>query len=147
MKRVVLAAMSALVAVGLVGCAQLSLLFGLASNETPVVNVAKGAVTGVTPDPLHFGRGETNVRITWQLASGYRFAANGISIDGELIGGLKGRLEPRQTEILECMPNEDRTRYTCLNKNSRPGVYKYTVRLVMADGNALTPFDPHIFNE
>jgi hypothetical protein len=37
--------------------------------------------------------------------------------------------------------------FTCLNRNTRRGVFKYTVRLVDERGAAVAPFDPYIFNE
>ena len=143
MKRVSL--LAALLTFALAGCAQFYLLFGKASNETPVVVVAGGMVKAVEPDPLRFKRGNTDVTITWQLDSAYRFAANGIVIDGETTRDPKGKPEPRQAEIVNC-ERQSNTRFTCLNRNTRPGTYKYTVRIETADGKPLPPLDPSIFN-
>ncbi len=143
MKRVSLLAAS--LALALTGCAQLYLLLGKASNETPVVVVAGGVVKAVDPDPLRFKRGNTDVTITWQLDSAHRFAANGIVIDGEITRDPKGKPDPRQTEIVNCARQKD-TRFTCQNRNTRPGTYKYTVRIETADGKPLPPFDPVIVN-
>lgn len=143
MKRVSL--LVALLTFVLAGCAQFYLLFGKASNETPVVAVAGGMVKAVDPDPLRFKRGNTDVTITWQLDSAYRFAANGIVIDGEITLDPKGKPDPRQAEIVNC-ERKTATRFTCLNRNTRPGTYKYTVRIETADGKALPAWDPSIVN-
>ena len=142
MKRIVVASMAAL---ALSGCAQFYLAFGIATNETPVVRVGAKEISAVDPDPLRFARGQGEVTITWQLGIGSsnRFAANGITIDGDV---TKSDRPAPQTEILKCSVSEDRTRASCVNRNTRPGRYKYTVRLESADGRALPAFDPHIVN-
>lgn len=144
MRRVLCTGLAAL---ALSGCAQFNLIFHLPSDATPVVRVGKQQITAVDPDPLRFRKGDQNVRITWQLewSSPYRFAPNGIVIDGELLPGKDAKPVP-QTEIVECSANADRTQFSCVNKNTRPGTYKYTVRVVTVDGKALPPFDPSIVN-
>lgn len=145
MKRVLLAL---LIGAGLSGCAPFNRFFNIASNETPVVVVANGEVKEVTPDPLRFSNDQGRVTIYWQAPTGYRFAAKtGIFINGELIGGARGKLEPTQNEVVECGPaNAERSEFFCVNRNSRPGTYKYTVNLETADGKPLKPFDPTIIN-
>ena len=146
MKRLFLAT---LIALGLSGCAQFNRWFDLPSNQTPVVVVSGGEVKAVNPDPLRFSKDQGQVTIYWQAPGGYRFAAKGgIFVDGELVGGAGGRPAP-QDEIVGCAPsNADRTEFSCVNKNSRPGThtYKYTVNLETADGKPLKPFDPSIIN-
>jgi hypothetical protein len=125
----------------------------LAANERPVVSLTNGAIR-VEPDPLHFGRDKRNVVINWRLPDGakYRFADNGIVIDGEVDEPnpremKKGaRLKP-QSEVVECRRTANGMQFTCLNRNTRPGVFKYTIRLLDERGAPLPPFDPHIFNE
>lgn len=143
MKRILVVA--ALAALALSGCAQFYLTLGIPTNETPVVRVGDQQISAVDPEPLRFARGQRDVTITWQfgLGSGNRFAANGITIDGEI---TKGDRPVPQTEIVNCRPNDDRTRFTCENRNTRPGRYKYTVRVVTADGKTLPAFDPTIVN-
>ena len=145
MKRLLLAV---LIGVALSGCAQFNRIFNIASNETPLVVVANGEVKEVTPDPLRFSNERGKVTIYWQAPSGYRFSAkNGIFINGELIGGPRGKLEPNQNEVVECGPaNAERSEFSCFNRNSRPGTYKYTVNLETAEGKPLKPFDPSIIN-
>ena len=146
MKRILLVA--ALGILVLSGCVPFNRFFDIASDQTPVVVVANGEVTGVTPDPLRFNNSQGRVTIYWQAARGYRFATkNGIFVDGERIGGPRGRTESNQTEIVECGPaNAERTEFSCVNRNSRPGTYKYTVNLETVDGKPLKPLDPSIIN-
>jgi hypothetical protein len=143
MKRTLLAA--AFATLILSGCAQFYLAFGIATNQTPVVAVGNQVITAVNPEPIVFKKGPGEVTITWNLglASTYRFAPNGIVIDGELI--KEGKPVP-QTEIVQCNPNRDLTQFSCVNKNTRRGTYKYTVRLVNAEGKPLPAFDPSIVN-
>lgn len=145
MKRILLAV---LIGVGLSGCTSFNRYFDLPSNETPVVAVVNGEVKNVTPDPLHFSNDQGRLTIYWQAQAGYRFAAkNGISIDGERMDGADGRPNPTQNEIVECRPaREDLTEFSCVNRNSRPGKYKYTVRMETMEGKPLKPFDPTIIN-
>ncbi|MGZ8255961.1 MAG: hypothetical protein ACXWVT_13990, partial [Burkholderiaceae bacterium] len=133
MKRILVAL---LVGVGLSGCTAFNRFFDIPSNETPVVVVLNGEVKEVTPDPLRFNNKQGRVTIYWQAKTGYRFSAkNGISIDGERIGGAGGRPDPTQNEIVECRPaREDLTEFSCVNRNSRPGIYKYTVRMETVEG-------------
>lgn len=143
MKRILLAV---LVGFGLSGCAQFNRIFDIPSNQTPVVVVTNGVVTSVNPEPLRFSKEQGQVTIYWQAPTGYRFSArSGISVDGEQIPG--GKLDPKQNEVVECRPENDaRTEFSCVNRNSRPGTYKYTVNLETADGKPLKPFDPSIIN-
>ncbi|MCA0241797.1 MAG: hypothetical protein LCI02_13135 [Proteobacteria bacterium] len=107
---------------------------GEAMYANPLVSV-KGGVIAVSPDPLVFTKDEKNVRITWRLGAGdLRFPENGIVIEG-----------PRQDEIVDCKPGEGGREFSCLNRNTRPGKYKYTIR-VMQDGKELRPRDPEITN-
>lgn len=146
MKRLLLVA--SLCVLGLSGCAQFNRIFNIASDETPVVLIVNGEVEEVAPDPLRFNKAQGRVVIYWQAPSGYRFAAkNGIFIDGELIGGPRGKLEPTQNEIVECgAANAERTEFSCVNRNSRRGIFKYTVNMESNDGKPLKPFDPSIYN-
>lgn len=145
MKRVLLAV---LIGVGLSGCVSFNRFFDIPSNQTPVVAVVNGEIREVTPDPLRFSNDQGRLTIYWQAQAGYRFSAkNGISIDGERIGGAGGKLDPMQNEIVECQPaREDLTEFSCVNRNSRPGIYKYTVRMETTEGKPLKPFDPSIYN-
>jgi hypothetical protein len=150
MKRLLLA--TALVVLGIAGCK--TQVKGPAtpppppSSATPVVNITKGDPTSVSPDPLTFSKGQGEVTIVWSIgAADYVFAArNGIFIDGEIVGGPGGKLVKEQNEIVKCTPNSDRTKYSCLNRNTRKGYFKYTVNLETANGKPTKPLDPTIAN-
>lgn len=116
------------------------------SNDRPVVEVAGDAVQRVVPDPLRFRQGKGAVVITWRLsADGYSFPANGITIDGEL-ERPRGQLKSRdQDQVVDCKPTANGRQFQCNYKNSRPGAFKYTVR-VLRNGQPLAPFDPEITN-
>ena len=133
------------------GCVAALLLGGCAAQqqrgpERPVVEVSGDAVQRVVPDPLRFRQGQGAVVITWRLgADGYAFPANGITVDGEL-DRPKGQIKSRdQNEVVDCKPVANGRQFQCLYKNSRPGAFKYTVR-VLRGGQALPPFDPEITN-
>jgi hypothetical protein len=124
-----------------------------AASERPVVSLVDGAIR-VEPDPLRFDRDKRNVVINWRLPADakVRFAENGIVIDGEVEGPnaremKRGAAVKAQNEVIECRRTANGLQFTCLNRNSRPGVFKYTIRLVNEQGAPLPPFDPHIFNE
>ncbi len=103
-------------------------------HANPLVTV-KGNQISVSPDPLVFLKDEKNVRITWRLGDGgLSFADNGIVVEG-----------PKQDEIVDCRPGASGRDFSCLNRNSRPGRYKYTIR-VLKDGKPLVPRDPEIMN-
>jgi hypothetical protein len=89
----------------------------------------------VSPEPLIFRAGGGEVAIVWQLPRGatYRFPDNGIVIDG------------RQEEIVRCGPRNEGLEFSCVNLRSKPGKYKYTIRVL--DGTKpLQPLDPTIEN-
>ena len=117
----------------------------------PMVSV-KGGVVSIAPEPLVFLRSEKNVDITWRLPPGLSFPENGIVIEGRVIEPPKGAttatarqgLDSRQEEIV-CPKQPGGQTFTCKNRNSRPGIYKYTIR-VLQDGKPLPAYDPSIMN-
>lgn len=122
------------------------------ASDRPVVSVIDGAIR-VEPDPLRFERKRGNLHITWRLAQGskHRFAQNGIVIDGEVDDASAREFKPgarlkAQSEVVECKRTANGMQFTCRNKNNRPGIFKYTVRLVDEKGVALPPLDPSIVN-
>ena len=142
MKRVLLAA--ALCALALSGCDTLRERLGMGTNQKPVVSVVNGRIS-VDPDPLTFTRQHGTVTIIWRLddASLTFVPDSGIRIDGEVIPGRP--LDRRQTEVVDCRVVGDGKQFQCLNKNSRKGTYKYTVRIRRADGTVIEQ-DPSIVN-
>jgi hypothetical protein len=105
-------------------------------NTRPQVSVVNGKVM-VDQDTLRFGEGLRNVpvTITWVLPKGsnLRFPSNGIvfekSADGEIVCNAEGG-----------------TTFRCLNRHTKPGRYKYEIRVLEGD-KALPPLDPHVVND
>ena len=110
------------------------------AHDKPVVRVVNGKPT-VDPDPLNFPRGQQNVTIVWRLeAPGFTFTADGIRIDGEeTAAGLRP-----QTEIVDGRLTANGQQFVWLNKNTRAGKYKYTIRLQGPGG--VVEKDPSIIN-
>lgn len=142
MKRLLLAAVLCLAALS--GCDTFRGFLGMATHDKPTVHVVNNQIT-VEPDPLRFSRDQRNVTIIWRLEDGspFTFATDGIRIDGEVKPGMPP--DPRQTEIVEGRRTADGRQFVFLNRNSRPGTYKYTVRLVGPGGQTIEK-DPSIVN-
>jgi hypothetical protein len=141
---------------------------GESNSLLPMVSFEPGRDTTpqVSPNPLTFGKDQKNVTIAWRLPQGskLRFAAkDGIVIDGEVTGNFHpnpdarlygGKVssgntsgmvpDPRQTEIVDCKVGKDGLEFTCLNKHTRPGIFKYTIKLT--DGKTEFVRDPDILN-
>ena len=121
-----------------------------ANNTMPQVSVVSGRI--VVPSVLVFTR-PTAVTVTWQLPadSKSRFAENGIVIEGKLIDEvIRGDkvsvvLDARQTEIADCRRSKDGLEFSCLNRYTQPGIYKYTIRFIDESGKPLS-IDPTIVN-
>lgn len=110
------------------------------ANDKPVVRVINGQPT-VEPDPLRFQVHPQNFMIIWRLeAPGFKFTEDGIRIDGE---ETPTGLRP-QDEFLDGHVTANGEQFVWLNKNSRPGKYKYTIRLRGPGG--VIEKDPSIFN-
>jgi hypothetical protein len=99
----------------------------------PQVTVLAGKIQ-VQPDPIVFAKDQVNVTLTWQLPPDgkFTFAENGIVFE-----------KAAGDEVVNCHRGERPTEFTCLNRHTRPGIYKYDVR-VLEDGKALDPLDPHM---
>jgi hypothetical protein len=105
-----------------------------ADPANPQVTIKDGRIS-VNQDPLVFKKAQGAVLIVWRLPEGsrYTFPENGIVIDN-------GR------EEFSCKLGEKRNEFACLNRNSHPGKYKYTIR-ALSDGKLLEPFDPFVVND
>lgn len=113
----------------------------MASPDKPVVSVI-GDQPSVDPEPLRFRRSQRNVTIIWRLETpGFVFTSDGIRIDGEVVGG---GVQP-QAEIVDGRLTANGRQFVWLNKNTRPGTYKYTIR-VQAPGGPVLEKDPSIIN-
>jgi len=153
MKKNSFIAMLCVLALG--GCAthHHAKILRLEVRKNPQVTVSAGAIK--VPEVLYFFPGETNVPITWQLpdGQGLSFPENGIEIEGALTdkvlrsggGSVAVILDSTQTEIL-CESQKGGLTFTCVNKNSKPGVYKYTIRVRQKSGEMLLQRDPPIVN-
>jgi hypothetical protein len=112
--------------------------------QSPVVNVTlvNGQIQ-VDPDPVNVERQMgRNVPIRWQIdpRADFSFDPTAIRVEGEQTS--RG-LRPQDQLPREC--NGGPKHVTCVNRNSRPGQFKYTVRL--RDRNqALIERDPIIIN-
>ena len=104
----------------------------------PKVDVVKDLIT-VSPEILVFGP-EARRDVVWSLPaeSKLTFPDDGIVIEGRLVDELvKGAekvsvvLDTKQTEIVNCrvVPETSRKQYTCQNRYTMTGVYKYTIRV------------------
>jgi hypothetical protein len=149
-ERIVL---SALLGLLLTGCQTVKLVTPLKERSSPQVSVADGRVR-VAPEVLTFFADEKNVTITWRLPadSRLRFSDKGIEIHGRVSdravrtpdGGEAVVLDRNQNEIVECKRLDDGRAFACVNRNTRPGVYKYSIRV--SDGQKTFEVDPPIVN-
>ena len=129
---------SALVAVvltfGLTACAHHMPRESKPDPFNPHVSVVDGKHIVVNQEPIIIPRNDKDKTITWSLPkdSPYSFPADGIVIAN---GG----------DEFKCHLEADNQRFACKNKNSKPGKYKYTVK-VMDGAKPLEPLDPVISN-
>jgi len=103
----------------------------------PKVVVVNGNIS-VDQDVLRFAIDQVNVTITWRLeGKGGRltFPENGVVFERAADG-----------EIVDCKRSQDNTVFSCLNRHTKPGVYRYGVN-VNEDGKPLKPLDPHVMND
>ncbi len=99
------------------------------------VTTVDGKQIVVDQEPIYFARGIQNVRVTWKLPvdSKYKFPKDGVVI------------KDAGEEIVDCRPAQDGLSFSCLNRHTKPGKFKYTVRL---EGTpAIAPLDPVVVND
>jgi len=143
-------------AIGMAGCAQLSI--ASAQNDAAVVTIRDGYVV-VSQDPV-FGRPSTNQdgtsSVTWRLGTeGATFAPDGITVDArikDLPKLVKAEAKRDATKKLndieaakkaKCEPAKDRRTFTCVFPKDAPlGFYSYTIRVVL--NGVLYEHDPLI---
>lgn len=151
-------------ALSLTGC---GLFLVPPDSDDPKVLVVDGRLTVVNSEPLTFHK-RGQVTITWRLPqfSRYTFAEDGIVIEGRLVSQTprepKGPGQPRdsrapllvqqtivldknQIQIVDCNRGKNPKEFSCVNRNTEPGKYKYTIR-VMDGSTQLEPLDPWIMN-
>ena len=85
----------------------------------PLVSIVDGKQIVVNQETIVFAKDVQNVRINWRLPadSKYTFPKDGIVVN-----------EARE-EIVDCRPAEDARSFSCLNRHTRPGKYKYTIKV------------------
>lgn len=146
------------------GCAHWCCKNTPSTNPIVVIdNTGQTPQPTVVPDPLHFTKDQVDVKISWHLPanSGMTFPENGITIDGEVVHSSAKGYENRtanvrpskdgevvlreQNEIIDCKL-ASAIEFTCLNRHTRPGVYKYTVRVRLASGQVIER-DPRVMND
>jgi hypothetical protein len=111
------------------------------AQPIPVEVSLDGTSITARPDPIEVRRARGAVVIQWDLPrdANYRFDPQGIVVEGEESGGS---LRP-QDQIVNCGGGP--RRFTCTNRNSKNGRFKYTIRLLDAN-QRLVQKDPHIVN-
>jgi hypothetical protein len=125
----------------------------LEARSHPQVEVKNGVIE-VHPATLVFYEDEKDVKIEWELQrhSKYRFPdKDGIVIEGRLAdevlkGSKKSVVLEQQDEIIDCKTQNQNLTVICFNKHTRPGIYKYTIRLEEVDSKKLLQRDPPIMN-
>lgn len=133
------------------GCTTLKWVPRFEERRTPQVTVSEGRII-VTPEILFYFQDERDFDILFQLPreSGLAFPENGIVIEGELTDQvIRGDrisvvLNPGQKEI--ACRRLSNVEVACRNRHTRPGVYKYTIRVNGKDGRPLPSRDPPIMN-
>ncbi|HEX4943282.1 MAG TPA: hypothetical protein VFV55_02950 [Usitatibacteraceae bacterium] len=122
---------------GLTACAHERVThFGRPDPHNPRVHIAAGSFVVVDQEPIYVSLKEKNFLITWHLpaVSGYVFPDDGIVIakpDGEF----------------DCKVQPGGERFSCTFRNSKPGRYKYTIKVLDREkGKLLEPLDPFIVN-
>jgi hypothetical protein len=133
---------------------------GLQQHLQPQVSV-KGGVISVSPEPLVYLKDEGAVSIVWHAPKGYTFPSDGIVVEGQLVDAKTGeplrptqtmrppadriRLDSKQQQIVDCKVDGEGQRFSCRNRNSGFGWFKYSIRL-LHDGKPVGPVDPEIMN-
>jgi hypothetical protein len=111
---------------------------GSGDPAAPQVLVSNGAIS-VDQEVLRFGKDQVNVRITWRLqgrgTGKLSFPPNGVVFE-----------RAAQGEIVECQRSKDNTEFSCINRHSKPGIYRYGIN-VDEDGQPLKPLDPTVMND
>ncbi len=100
----------------------------------PRLFIVDGKQIVVNQEPIYFAKKIKDVRVTWHAPAGaYTFEKDGIVI------------EKAEGEFVDCRAAKDGKSFSCLNKHTKPGKYKYTVKLVGKP--AIEPLDPVLVND
>lgn len=131
-KRTILSCVA--LATALAGCAPGMHLGRGPDPHHPNVSVAAGGHIVVDQEPIIVPKGQRDFMITWRLPEG-----SGLSFprDGIVVVAPPGEFD--------CKVVQGGERFTCKNRNSGKGRYKYTIK-VLDQGRPLEPLDPFIVN-
>jgi hypothetical protein len=100
----------------------------------PQVSITNGKI-GVDQETIEFAPDQKDVTVTWQLPKGnFTFPQDGIAFE-----------RSAAEEIVKCQPQKDNVEFTCLNRHTKPGRYKYTIKVLDAQ-KPLEPYDPFFVN-
>ena len=142
-------------ALALSGCTTLKWVPRFEERRTPQVTVSEGRIV-VTPEILFYFQDERDFDIVFQLPkeSGLTFPAkDAVVIEGELTDALIRSgdriavvLNSGQKEIERFCRRLSDVEVRCRNLHTRPGVYKYTIRVNGKDGRPLPSRDPPMVN-
>lgn len=150
MNKLTLAA--AVMALILAGCAhQRHGVYGKGTDPAKPKVMIEGDMIKLDQELLVFRPDERGL-ITWSLPESgpYRFPENGIVIEGRLLDQvIRGKppsvaLDPDQKEIVDCVLVKGGLQFTCNNKHTMTGLYKYTIRVTR--GSTVLVRDPNAFN-
>ena len=115
-----------------------------AQSQSVMVTLVGGQIRA-DPDRLIVERRMgPNVVIHWRLPpdADYRFDPTGIMVNGEQTsGGLRA-----QDQLPNSCPSNSPKQVTCINRNTRSGTFKYTIRLLDRDQRPIE-LDPLIVNQ
>ncbi len=103
--------------------------------SNPQITVAGGKIE-IDQETITFGKDKPNVKITWHLPkdSKYIFPKDGIVI------------KDAGDEFPDCQvePNDKGLKFSCKNKNSKRGKYKYDIKV--QGSPEVPPLDPFVDN-
>ena len=132
--------LAAVLVVALAGCAHPHRHRGMMPGYVPdplnpQVFVVDGRGVAVNQEPIYIAPDRKDVRIVWSLpvGSSYTFPADGIVV-------VEGRGE------FKCSLGENKQQFACQFANTRPGKFKYNIR-VLDGGKLLRPLDPSIVTD
>ena len=114
----------------------------LASAQTPTATKVmvneKGKIPLIWIDQEPIIVRGTNVTITWVIGTtGYEFPDNGIVFAGDAA-----------KEFTPCQVSEKGQVFRCVDRNTKPGLYKYTINVrPSGKGTAPKALDPTVMND
>jgi hypothetical protein len=109
--------------------------------HAPSVFVVDGKIV-VNQDPIIIVKSDY-APIVWQLESEGPFT---FPDDGIVITDAPNAKVEDAKDQFKCHVEQDRRRYTCDNRHTRPASYKYTIKVLENGAPIQPPLDPWIWN-